>query len=94
MLDYILTLITVYPFYAAIVAFILGFFTDLVWAKWAISTKTNRALAAANLSVFIYIFGLIYTLFIIEKNILLIGLYMFGGWVGTFMAVRHSKKEK
>jgi hypothetical protein len=92
MVDYILTLATVYPAYAAIVAFVLGFLTDIVWARWAISTKLNKAFAAANFTIFIYLFGLIYTLFIIEKNLLLVGMYILGGWIGTYLAVKKGHK--
>jgi len=94
LVDYILTLITVYPVCAAIVAFVLGWITDLVWAKWAISTKLNKAFAAANFSILMYLFGIIYTLLIIEKNIILIAIYIAGGWLGTYIAVKYGNKKE
>ena len=90
MIDYILTLITVYPACASLIVFILGFLTDVVWANWAISVKKNSPIAAANLSVLIYIFGLMYTLVIIDKNLFLIFMYLLGGWLGTYLAVKQK----
>jgi hypothetical protein len=94
MLDSILILITTYPIYAAIIAFMLGWLTDWVWAKWTLCIKNNNALGAANFSVLMYLFGIIYTLFIIDKSILPLILYITGGWIGTYFAVKYSKKKE
>jgi hypothetical protein len=74
-----------------IIVFLLGFFTDFVWAKWAKNVKEYRPILAANWSVLIFLCNLFYTLLIIEKSFGLISLYLVGCWVGTYIGVKYSK---
>jgi len=82
-----------HPVFAFIIAFIIGYLTDFVWSMWAISTHKKRAVASANFSVLIYIFGMFYTLFIIEKSLIPILGYIMGGWIGTFLTVRNQNVQ-
>lgn len=91
MLDFIHILITNHPYWMMIVSFILAVFTDIIWTRWSHAIKSNRALAAANWSVLMYVFGIVYTLVVMEKAILQIVAYVVGAWVGTYFAVWHIK---
>jgi len=78
----------------AVISFILAVVTDAVWAKWSHAITNSRACAAANWSALMYLFGIIYTLVVLEKDILQILVYVFGAWVGTFLTVWHIKSRK
>ena len=94
MVDIILTWLTLHPVFASIIACLVGFFTDMVWAVWANSVGEKRPIKAANFSVLIYLFGMCYTLFIIDKNLIPILGYVVGGWLGTFLTIRYNKNNE
>jgi len=89
--DIFLQFLSSYPILAIAIAFILGLLSDVVWAKWAVSIKKDQPCIAANFSVLIYIFGMMYTLFIIDKNLGLVVSYVLGGWLGTYLTVKFSR---
>ena len=94
MVDILLIWLTLHPVLTFIVAFLVGFITDVVWAVWAHSVNDKKPIKAANFSVLIYIFGMCYTLLIIDKNLMPILGYMLGGWLGTFLTIKYHKNEK
>ena len=93
MIDFITYYINNYPLSFALLSFLLGVLTDLVWVMWTKNANDLKPLAAANWSALIYLFGVIYTLVIIEKNVWQIGAYCLGAWVGTFWTVHRIKKR-
>ena len=68
-------------------AFCSGFMLDIVWAHCIICVQSRQALEAANFSVLLYIFTIVSTIFIVEKNILAVIAYASGSWVGTYLIV-------
>jgi len=93
MLDLIHTMVVEHPYWMMMISFVLAVFTDVVWAKWSHAIKIHNAICAANWSAFIYLFGIVYTLVVMEKDLLQIIAYVAGAWVGTYLAVLHIKKK-
>jgi len=93
MLEYIVDFMLNHPYVLAIVALILGFMTDVVWCEWAKQINNRNRFLAANWSALIYIFGVTYTLIIIEKQIVPILAYLIGCYFGTFFAVTKMIKQ-
>lgn len=93
MIEILMYYITTYPITFTIVSFILGAITDFVWVKWTKTANDLKPIVAANWSVAIYFFGVLYTLVIIEKNVWQIGAYCVGAWVGTYLTVLKMKKS-
>ena len=69
-------------------AFSLGFLMDWVYAKYVSYTAEKEPIKAANYSFLIYVFGILYTLMIIDKQFYMIGAYLIGGYLGTYYGVK------
>jgi hypothetical protein len=91
MLEIVRGLTLEHPYWMALAALILGIVTDTVWVKWTAASNALHPVVAANWSAMIYVFGVSYTLIIVESNLLQIGAYVVGGWLGTFLTVWHHK---
>jgi len=68
--------------------FLAGVGTDYAWAKWTQASNQHKPYVAANWTLAIFIFGLIYTLTIVDRQWHLIASYLLGGWIGTVIAVK------
>ena len=76
-----------------ILSFIAGFMLDVVWALCVHAISKRRPIMAANMSVLIYLFALVSTIMIVDKNITAIVAYAIGGWIGTYVTVVVEKKH-
>jgi hypothetical protein len=80
----------------ALAAFVCGFALDWVWTKCVDSVQTRRPgapaewVAAANMSVLIYLCALVSTVLIVEKAVLACAAYALGGWLGTYAVVKRK----
>jgi len=92
LLDLIHAMVVEHPYWMMLVSFILAVLTDAVWTKWSNAIKIHHAVYAANWSSLIYLFGIVYTLVVMEKDLLQIIAYVVGAWVGTYLAVWHNRK--
>lgn len=72
-------------------ACVLGFCMDWVYAKYTVYAADGNPFSAANFSFLIYVFGLMYTLMIIDKRFDMVAAYLVGGYAGTFLGVRRKK---
>ena len=75
----------------ATAAFLCGVVLDFVWTKCVDSVQARKPLLAANLSVLIYVCGLVSTVLIVERAVLACTAYAIGGWVGTYLAVNDKR---
>lgn len=73
-------------------AFFVGLLTDWVWTKCIKCVQDHQAIWAANWSAGIYLCGVFSTLIIIEKNPWMILAYIIGGYIGTYVGVKHHNK--
>jgi len=71
-----------------ILAGLIGFTSDWVWAMWSKTIADGRAFAAANYSFLIYICGFFYTMMIIGAENLLVVAYLIASYFGTYFAVK------
>jgi hypothetical protein len=78
-------------FFILLFAFGCGFALDAVWIKCIACVQTQRAVAAANLSVLLYICTVVSTLVIVDKNTIAVAAYALGGWIGTYFTVEKKK---
>ena len=76
-----------------ILAFIVGFITDIVWTRYGINVAKRHALSAANWSVGIYLCGIFATFLLVDKEYFAMFAYAVGGWLGTFFAVKHGVND-
>lgn len=74
-----------------IIAFFLGLATDWIWTRWMQNVAVRNRIFAANWSVLVYVMSFLFTLLVVEQAWVPIGLYLVGGWIGTYLAV--GKKE-
>jgi hypothetical protein len=91
MLDFIHSMTTDHPYWMMAISFTLAVLTDAIWTKWSHATTKHQAVYAANWSVLMYIFGIVYTLVVMEKAVLQILAYVVGAWVGTYLTILHIK---
>ena len=73
-----------------LLSFLCGFAFDLVWAACINDVQAKRAFSAANMSVLIYLCSLVSTVLIVDQAVIACVVYAFGGWVGTYLAVRRK----
>lgn len=71
------------------IAFVCGFTMDLVWTLCVDAVTHRRPITAANLSVIFYLCTLVSTILIVEKCFIAVTAYIIGGWIGTYLIVRH-----
>lgn len=74
-----------------ILAFIMGFLTDIVWTRYSANVSKSNAVYAANWSVLIYLFGVYATYLLIDKEYIPMVAFAIGGWIGTYFAVIWGK---
>jgi hypothetical protein len=77
----------------SLLAFLVGLATDWIWSKWLIAIHEKRELSAANWSVLIYFCSFLGTFLVLKQAALPIILYVVGGWIGTYLAVKFSKDK-
>ena len=75
-----------------VVAFLAGAALDFVWTRCVESVQKRHALLAANLAVVLYVCTFFSTILIVEKCVPAVIAYGLGNWVGTFWAVKRSRK--
>lgn len=75
------------------VLFLIGVFGDFAWAKWSQHCTAKNPYFAANWSFLIYVFGLAYTMSIVESQWTLVICYLVGSYAGTVLAVKSNKDE-
>jgi len=73
-------------------AFICGFIMDLIWAMCIAAVTQRRPITAANLSALLYLCTIVSTVLIVEKCFMAVAAYIIGGWLGTYLVVRHRGK--
>ncbi len=74
-------------------AFICGFIMDLIWAMCIAAVTQRRPITAANLSALLYLCTIVSTVLIVEKCFTAVAAYIVGGWLGTYLVVRHRSKR-
>jgi hypothetical protein len=75
--------------FAVVMASMIG--ADFCWAKYFIKVSARRPVQAANWSAMITVCGII-TVTGYTGDKFLIPAVLLGGWIGTYLAVRYSKK--
>ena len=65
---------------------------DLVWTLCVDAVTRRRPVSAANLSALLYLCTIVSTILIVEKCFLAVAAYIAGGWIGTYLVVRHQGK--
>ncbi len=75
-----------------VLAFLAGAILDFTWAMCVESVQQRRAALAAHLAAVLYVCTLFSTVLIVEKHIPAVIAYGLGNWVGTFYAVKRSRK--
>lgn len=94
-MEFISMMIREHPYIMAVISFVLAVVTDAIWAKWSRAVAKDYAAPAAHWSALMYLFGIIYTLIIMEKDMLQVFAYVGGAWVGTYFTVKlHVKNKK
>jgi hypothetical protein len=73
--------------HSIILAFLVGFLTDFVWAKLVEAIGADNAFMAANWSTALYLCGTYATHLMIRADYWAIAAFALGGWVGTFLCV-------
>jgi len=76
-----------------LLAVVIGFFGDYCWARWVLSCHEKRPFAAANWSLLIFTTSITYVYFIAEGHWYLLGGYIVGSYIGTFMAVKYESNS-
>lgn len=70
-------------------AFVCGFVMDLIWAMCIAAVTQRRPITAANLSALLYLCTIVSTVLIVEKCFTAVAAYIIGGWLGTYLVVKH-----
>ena len=65
---------------------------DFTWTLCVESVQQRRAALAAHLAVVLYVCTLFSTVLIVEKCVPAVIAYGLGNWVGTYYAVKRSRK--
>jgi len=78
----------------ALIAFLLGFIGDFIWAKSAENVARGNPFQAATWLLLFNICGFTCVYFISKKQFVLVFLYLIGAWIGTFAAVRFQAEKK
>jgi hypothetical protein len=76
-----------------VLAFACGFVMDLVWTLGVDAVQMRRPLAAANMGTLIYLCTIVSTVLIVEQCFLGVAAYIAGGWIGTYLVVRHRARQ-
>lgn len=79
---------------AACIAVALGFITDYVWCKWMQSVQKQKPFYAANWSLTIGVFSLVYTLAIVANEVMPVLGYLMGCYCGTFVATKYGNENE
>ncbi len=74
-----------------ILAFVCGFFMDVIWTCCVEAVMQRRPITAANLSAVLYLCTVVSTVLIVEKCFLAVVAYIVGGWLGTYLVVRNRQ---
>lgn len=76
-----------------IIAFTVGFITDIVWARYFRTVADHKAVSAANWSVAIYLCGVYATYLLIDKEYMAMLAFACGGYLGTYLTVRYGENK-
>jgi len=68
-------------------AFVCGFFMDVIWTCSVDAVTQRRPVTAANLSAILYLCTVVSTVLIVEKCAIAVAAYIVGGWIGTYLVV-------
>lgn len=71
-----------------IFAFCAGLGSDFFFAQWTKATIDKRAFEASNWSLLTYLVALCYTLMIVNEKAFMIGAYIAGAYLGTYISVK------
>jgi uncharacterized protein YebE (UPF0316 family) len=72
----------------SIVAFIAGAALDLLWVRCVSAVQEKRPVAAANISVLLYLCTLVSTVLIVNQCILACIAFAAGSWIGAYLGVK------
>jgi hypothetical protein len=73
-------------------AFLAGTVLDFTWTLCVECVQQRRAALAAHLAVVLYVCTLFSTVLIVEQCVPAVIAYGLGNWVGTYYAVKRSRK--
>jgi len=73
-----------------ILAFICGILTDLAWGYWTKAVNNNQPWKASSWNLLTHLMALVFTLLVIDKDILNIAVYLFGCFIGCFWSTKKS----
>ena len=76
-----------------LLAFGSGFGLNWLWVRCVAEVHARRRFNTANLSVMIYLFTIVSTYLLIEKNIPGVLCYVVGDWLGAYYSVRPHDKD-
>ena len=74
------------------IAFLSGLAFDLLWVRCVALSQDQRALAAANVALALYVCQAVATVLIIEQCFLACAAYAAGSWAGTYLGVSRWRK--
>ena len=72
-------------------AFCCGFAMDLVWSLGVVAVTKRQPMRAAHLSALMYLCTIVSTVLIVEKCVAAVVAYIVGGWIGTYLVVKHGR---
>ena len=76
-----------------LLAFVSGFGLNWLWVRCVAEVHARRRFSTANLSVMIYLFTIVSTYLLIEKNIPGVLCYVVGDWMGAYYSVKSNDKD-
>jgi len=74
-------------------AFVCGLLMDAIWSICVDAVTHKKPILAANMSVVLYLCTLVSTVLIVEKRFEAVAAYIIGGWIGTYIVVKHAKSN-
>jgi hypothetical protein len=77
-----------------ILSFVAGLITDFIWTKLVLCINCKNGFWAANWNVLLCLCGIYSTYLVIDQNYWAIGLFLLGGWIGTYLCVIDSDDSK
>ena len=77
---------------AIFIYFWLGYAIEVAWTKYTQHVLFDNAHPAALCSVIIYLLAMLYTVAVVSTNGFLIGSFLFGTYIGTYITIKYGRK--